>query len=224
MATKTFRLANATDNNFQRMVDGVDQAAATLGTGWVVGKTATANSSEMLVGTERAASTFSTEAGTPKPSGLITGASANAFRSQVPLDGIFANANWTLTLVWRSVTTAHSGTLRVRVRVFKGPNADGSGATELTGSTQVGTTSGVGSTSADVTSTVTWSPGGVLAFAGEYLFVAVAMEIVTASGSNTADADFRTGSGITTGTRVLTSEFYPATRAGFVGFQDPGLF
>ena len=224
MATKTFRLANATDNSYQRMVDGVDQGAATTGTGWVVGKNAANNSSEMLPGTERASGTFSAEGGSPKPSGLLTGASANALRSQAPLDGLFVNANWTITIVWRSVTTAHSGTLRVRVRVFKSADPAGSGATELTGSTQVGTTSGVGSTSADVSSAVTWSPGGVLAFAGEYLFVAVAMEVVTASGSNTADADLRTGSAITTGTRVLTSDFMPEPRAGFVGFQDPGLF
>jgi hypothetical protein len=202
MAAKTFRLANAAVSGYQQLLES-DQAAATLATGWTVGKTAAANDSEMLVGTERAASTFSTEAGTPKP-GVINTGSPNAFRSDQPITGEFANANWSIVVAFRSVTVAYSGTIRARARVFRSVNANGSGATELTGATQVGTTTAAGSTTADTTSTITWAPGAIFTLNNEYLFITIACEIVTASGSNTADALLRSGTS-TTGTRIVTS-------------------
>lgn len=186
-----------------------DQGAATLATGWTVGKNATGLSSEMAAGLEQASGTFSSNATTPKPAGFTPGTNGNALVYGVALNGIFDNGNWTFTFAWRSVSTAHTGTLRVRIRVFRGPNADGTGATEITGATQVGTTSGAGSTTVDVISTVTWAPGAALTFNNEYLFIAVAMEVVTASGSNTADALLRTGTS-TTGSRILTPNLQPA--------------
>jgi hypothetical protein len=200
MAAKTFRLANAAVNGFGRLLES-DQTAATTATGWTVGKTAAANDSDMIWGTERAANTFSTEAGTPKPPVL---AATNALRSDTQITGEFANANWSIVIAFRSVTVAYSGTIRARARVFRSVNADGSGATEITGSTQVGTTTGAGSTSADTTSTITWAPGAAFTLNGEYLFIVLACEIVTASGSNTADALLRTGT-TTTGVRIVTS-------------------
>lgn len=225
MATLTYRLnnANATGTAFQRMTE-VDQAAATSSTGWTVAKTATTLSSPMVNGTEQLATTFTAEAGNPKP-GTPDGALGNAFRTEDVYDGIFANANWTITVVWRSVTVAHSGTLRVRARVFRDGTSNGSTATELTGSTQVGGTSAVGSTTVDVSSAITWSPGGIVVVKNEYLIFTIAMEIVTASGNNSADALLRSGSAATTGTRVLTSDFSPGPpRNAGVNFQNPGVF
>ena len=200
MAAKTFRLANAAVNGFGRLLEA-DQTAATTATGWTVGKIATANDSTMVWGTENATGTFSTEAGTPKPPALAAG---NALRSDTPITGEFAAAAWSIVVAFRSVSTAYTGTIRARARVFRSVNADGSGATEITAATQVGSTSGAGSTTVDSTSTITWTPAASFILNNEYLFIVLACEIVTASGSNTADALLRTGT-TTTGVRIVTS-------------------
>jgi hypothetical protein len=92
------------------------------------------------------------------------------------------------------------------MRVYRSVNADGSGATELTSATQVGTTSATLSTSADVTSVVTWSPGVTITLNNEYLFFVVAWEITTQGGSNTADVQIRTGQSAA-GSRLVTPDF-----------------
>ncbi len=204
MAVKTYRLASTLVNNFGELLEA-DQTVATLATGWVVAKLASPQSSEMDVGTEVASGTFSSNSTTAKPASLITGTTANALRTSTPLSGQFANTNWSIAVVLRSVTAA-GGTVRIRCRVYKSANADGSGATELTGSTQVGTTTGALSTSADQTSTVTWAPGGTITLTNEYLFFAIALEVVTAGGSNSSDADIRAGTSAN-GTRVVTPDF-----------------
>lgn len=206
MAAITFRLANVTVNGNLQLVDGTDQTAATLATGWTLGKSSAALTSEMVVGSESASGNFTSNSTTPKPGTVGT----NAFRSQNPYHGSIDTTAWSIVVAFRSVSTAYSGTIRARCRVFASANADGSGARELTGSTQVGSTTGAGSTSADTTSTVSWTPGAIIELNNEYIFITVACEIVTASGSNTADALLRTGTS-TTGTRVVTGNFTAAT-------------
>ena len=212
MAVKTYRLAATVVNNFGELVES-DQSLATQATGWQMAKLASPQSSEMDVSVEN--TVFSSNATTAKPSGLITGTTANALRTTTALKGTFAATSWTIAVVLRSVTAA-GGTVRVRMRVYKSANADGTGATELTGSTQVGTTTGALSTTADQTSTVTWSPGTTIFLNNEYLFFALALEVVTAGGSNSSDADLRIGSS-TTGTRVVTPDYVAA-----VDYVDSG--
>lgn len=204
MPALTFRLGSGQDGNFGALAE-TDQGAATRTDGWTVGKLAAAQSAEFDAATKQATTAFSAQGTTAKPASFLTGATANAFKTPNPLTGVFANAAWTLTFALRaSVVSAQAG--RVRVRVFRSANASGSGATEVTGATQVGTTSAVLSTSADVTSVVTWSPGATVTLANEYLFFVVAWEITTASGSNTADALFRTGQAAA-GSRFVTPTF-----------------
>ncbi|HEY9657574.1 MAG TPA: hypothetical protein V6C65_03855, partial [Allocoleopsis sp.] len=190
MAQLNFRVQNALSGTFRSM-DEVNSAAATVG-GWKLGKTAAGQSAELTVGTE--SNVFTLQSSFPKPNGLITGASPNAWRSVNQYSGTFAATAWSIRVAGRSVNNAFSGTGRARVRVFASVNADGSAARELTTATQVGTTVGPGSTSADVVSVVTWTPATTLTLAGEYIFIAVAWEIITASGNNNADIDLRTGS------------------------------
>lgn len=225
MAVKVFRLSDASFTTYEQ-VEESDHTAVTKATGWTMGKSAIATSSEMDPGVEQAAATFTANSSSPKPSQLFSGGSgtANAFRSALQLHGSFANTDWTFVVVWRSVTTAHTGTVRVRVRVFRSLASDGTLATELTSSTQVGSTSATGSTTVDVSSTVTWSPGGVMSFINEFLYVACALEVVTASGSNTADALLRSGSTTSVGTRFTTPDFTPTPpRHPGVNFQNPGV-
>lgn len=210
MAQLNFRVQNALAGTFRAM-DEVNAAAATVG-GWRVAKTSAGFSGELTVGVEQ--TTFSSNTTTPKPSALITGATPNAWRSVNQYKGDFDATAWTIKVACRSVSTAFSGTGRARVRVFASVNADGSSARELTAATQVGTTVGPGSTSADVVSTVTWTPAAGFTLSNEYIFIAIAWEIVTASGSNTADCDIRTGSsGTTTGSNILTGNFTAAVSA-----------
>jgi hypothetical protein len=204
MAVKTYRLATSVVNNFGELLEA-DQAVATSATGWTVGKLASPQSANMDIGVEQTTGAFSSNATTAKPTALVTGTTANAFRTSTALSGVFANTNWSIVVPLRSVT-AVGGTVRVRLRVYKSANADGTGATELTGATQVGTTSGALATGSDVNSTVTWAPGGTITLTNEYLFFAIALEVVTAGGSNTSDALLRHGTSAN-GVRVVTPDF-----------------
>jgi hypothetical protein len=207
VAVKTYYMASGQDGNFGALVDGVAQTAASRADGWTVAKIASANASDFDAATKQVSGTFA--AATGRPSALITNTLANAFKTPTALNGAFANTAWTFTFAVRAtVVNAQLG--RIRMRVYRSVNADGSGATEITGATQVGTTSALLSTTADVTTVVTWSPGAVINLANEFLFFTIAWEITTAGGSNTADCVLRTGSTGPAGSRLVTPDFVPA--------------
>ena len=207
MATKTFMVAAGQDGNYGALVDGVDQTAATRTDGWTSAKIASTNAADFDAATKQSSGTFSAASG--KPSAIITGTTANAFKSPAALNGTFANTSWSLTFAVRA-STASSQAGRMRLRVYKATNAAGTtGVVELTGSTQIGTTSSVLSTSADVTTVVTWTPGATINLANEFLFFVIAWEITTAGGSNSADVQIRTGQAAG-GSRFVTPDFVAA--------------
>jgi hypothetical protein len=212
MAVKTFRVASTTANNSGDLVDGVDQTAASRADGWTVGKTGTLLAADFDAATKQATGTFVTN--TTRPSALIVGATCNAFGTTAPLTGTFAATAWTFTFAVRA-GTASSQVGRMRMRVYRSVNADGSGATELTSGTQVGGTSAALSTTVDVTSAVTWSPGVTITLNNEYLFFVIAWEITTASGSNNGDVLIRTGQSAA-GSRLVTPDFViPYVKSGY---------
>jgi Concanavalin A-like lectin/glucanases superfamily len=207
VAVKTYYLGSGQDGNFGALFDGVAQTAASRADGWTVAKIATVNASDFDAATKQASGTFAAASG--KPAALITSALANALKTPAALNGSFANTSWAFTFAVRAGTlSAQAG--RIRMRVYRSVNADGSGATEITGATQVGTTSTVLSTTADVTTVVTWSPGATINLANEYLFFVLAWEITTQAGSNSADVLLRTGSTGPAGSRLVTPDFVPA--------------
>lgn len=207
MAVKTYRLGSGADGNFGALFEA-DQTAASRTDGWTVGKIAAANSAEFDVGVKQATGAFSLQSATAKPASLLTGATANAFKTPAALSGVFAATAWTFTFAARAGTaSAQAG--RARMRVYRSVNADGSGATEITSATQVGTTSAALTTTADGTTTVTWSPGTTVTLNGEYLFFVLAWEITTASGSNSGDVLLRTGQAAA-GSRLVTPDFVAA--------------
>jgi hypothetical protein len=201
VAVRTLRLGPLQDGNFAAMYE-VDQTAASRADGWTVAKTAATNQSDFDAATKQLATTFAISA---KPASFLTGTTANAIKVCAPFSGVFANTAWTFTFAVRA-TVASSQAGRIRLRVYKSANADGTSATELTAATQVGTTSSALSTSADVTSVVTWSPGATITLTNEYLFFAIAWEITTASGSTTGDVVLRTGQSAA-GSRLVTPDF-----------------
>lgn len=202
MATKTFYLRNVPLDGWETIIDGVTQTAATLPVGWTVSTGATLHS-ELEANVERAASTF---VGTTVPDGSLDTTLKDAFRSVDPLTGSFASGNWTFNFVVRAVTNGGAQDGRVRFRLLKGPNANGTGATEITAAQQSASIVSNVSTSADFGSTLTLNPGAIT-FNNEYLFVQVAWERTGAGGMTTADILFRTGSSSTVGTRITTADF-----------------
>lgn len=208
MPAITFRLGAGADGNFAAMNE-VDQTAASRTDGWTVGKITSGNSAEYIQGTKQATGAFTSQTTTPKPAAFNTGAAAaNAFKSAATYTGSFDTSNWVMTFAVRA-GTASSQVGRIRARVFTSVNASGASATERTGATQVGTTSAALSTTADVTTVVTWTPGAGFTLSHEYIFIVIAWEITTAGGSNAADVLLRTGQSAG-GTRVVTGTFTPS--------------
>jgi hypothetical protein len=186
MVAKTLYFKNVTVNGALSLQDGgTAPATGITTTGWQVAKTASGNFNLMAVGTEKTTGFSTTDA-------LLTPTftAASCWRSESPFTGTFANTNWSLAFQVRAVTAASAQTGRVKVRIWKSTNADGTGATQLTSSILTGTTTAALSTTVSATSTVTWTPGGSIVFNNEYLWVQCEWEIVVASGSNSGDVDF----------------------------------
>jgi len=158
----TFYFKDVAVNGFGSLSE-TDPGASTMITGWVVAKNASPNFAKVLYGTERSGAFSSTDA-MATASGPASG---DSFRTENTYNGTFANANWTVTLAARAVTSASSQTGAVKVRLWRSVNADGSSATQITSSLLTGTTSAAMSTTADGTSTATFTPGGTITLTNE---------------------------------------------------------
>jgi hypothetical protein len=202
VAAKNFFLldALASGSAFMALQDGGGApATATTGTGWTVGKTAAGNFSRMDSQTERSAATFTT---TPQPNGAPDNALGDSFRTPATLTGSFASGNWTIPIPVIAVTNGGDQDGRIRLRLWRSTNQDGSSATEITGATQLGTTVTNLTTTTQQISTVTFNPGA-FSLAGEYLFFQLAWEITGAGGNNGRDVLIRIGASA----EIVTSDF-----------------
>jgi len=200
---KTLYLKNAaaSGSTFLSLQDGGSApSTATTGTGWVVARTITSGQwSNMYAGVERAVSTFST---TPMPNGTLDNTNGNGFRTEGTLNGIFAAGTWTFAFPVIAVTKGTTQDGRICIRLHRGTNATGSGATQITSAAQVGSAVTDLTTAAAQTSTVSFNPGAIT-LTNEYLFVEVAWEI-TGVGDNTgSDVDLRVG----TAAAITTTAF-----------------
>ena len=208
MAARTYRVAAGQDGNFGSLSEA-DVTAANRTDGWTSAKLAAPLSSEFDAATKKASGTFSSQVSVPKPNVLVISTAANAFKTAGVEYGSFDVGTWTFTFALRC-TTASSQRGRMLMRVFKAL-ADGSGATELTTGILVGTTVAAAlSTSADQTSVITWNPGATVVLDGEFLFFALAWEVTTAGGSNSADVVIRTGQSAG-GSRLVTPNWVAGT-------------
>jgi hypothetical protein len=216
VANRVFNIAAGLDGNFGALVDGVDQAVANRTDGWTVAKIAAGNSAEFAAGTKQLSTTFTSQTTTPKPASFVTGSGANAFKTPAALTESYDSSTggqWSCTLVFRA-TVASSQQGRVRVRVFKSASALGTSATELTTSTLTPSSGSLVNTTTDQGGAIFWNPG-LITLNNEFLFFVVAWEITTASGSNTADVQFRTGQGTSafTGAYFKSPTIIPAAAA-----------
>lgn len=209
MAAKTLYATNtilsSTHQEMSETSPGSDATASPV-VGWVVGTTGAGNYSSFDAGTEAANGTFSA---TIQPDTSInTGANAgDCLRSTNTYSGTFANANWTFHFTCIAVTVGGAQDGNVGIRIWRSANADGSGATQLTAARLEGGAVTNLATSAQQTSTVTFSPGATITLTNEYLFVQIGWEITGAGGMSTSDVDMRIG---TTATRLITSDFTAA--------------
>jgi hypothetical protein len=204
MATITWYLTNnsASIGSDLSTSDPGAEAYRSPTTGWIV-STGSTNRSEYYNDVERAAATFS---GTTVPDGTLDTTNGDFWVSPTTLNGSFASANWTISVCVRAQTVGGAQDGLAYARIFRGPNQDGSSATEVTSAATAGTTTTDLATSATQTSTITVNPGA-FAVRNEYIFVQIAWERTGAGGMTTSDVNIRIGNASSAGSRVLTSDF-----------------
>lgn len=164
-------------------------------TGWVVSTGAT-NHAEYFNDVERAASTFT---GTTVPDGSLDTTNGDFWVSPSPLSGSFASANWSVSLWVQAATNGGTQDGRMRCRLFRGANQNGTSAVEITSAHQQGglvtnLLAGAGNTQV---STATFNPGA-FNVNNEYIFIQLAWERTGAGGMSSSDVDVLTASQVTT--------------------------
>lgn len=174
-------------------------------TGWVV-STGSTNHSPFNSQVEQAASTF---VDTTPPSGTIDTTNGDCWRSLNTYSGDFASANWNVHFGCRANNNGGSQDGRMRCRLLRSSNADGSGATEITGAQQQGGLVSNLSTIATQVSTATFNPGA-FTVTNEYIFIQLAWERTGAGGMSNSDVDMRIGNSLGNASRVISSDFTPS--------------
>ena len=158
--------------------------------GHTVGLTASGNYSQFRATIERAAATFGA---TALPNAVPDSSVGDAWVWPVPLIGSFAATAWDLVFRVIAQTAGASGSGRFNWRAWACLDQTGAGARELTsGARQTSAWSNLTTGTAQSCSDTTFSPG-VINMRNEYLLINVAQEIVTASGSASADCILRQG-------------------------------
>lgn len=168
-------LSTTTDGWGVLQVGGSAPSDATVSTGWMMYGVSTAQYSRMAFGSVRATDTFS---GTAQPSSGPDNTLKDAWRTTSAISGTIAAGSWKMHLPCIApLEGAEGANLRLRLRIWKSANADGSSPTEITSGTQVGSTiTDLQSTSPQISSfAFTLSE---ITLSSDYLFVQVAAETV----------------------------------------------
>lgn len=211
MATKTWYI-NQIGGRLYYDEGGAGVTNATSATGWTVGKTAINNYSDLLNGTERAATTFSTTIvpNTTAPTVNNTNTTAPPYTPPNLLssdqcigllyeyNGYFPAGTWTFTFPVIAVGAGGTQDGRIGLRVFKAARSGNTftGTTELTAARLVGTTVTNLTTTTPLNSTVTWSAGAFF-LNNEFLLAKIAWEITGATNTNASDVLIRFGASST---------------------------
>lgn len=147
--------------------------ANTSATGWTVGGATAGTYSRQTYNVELTSAAFTS---TVQPSDVPLNSAEDCWRYG-PLQGNFSRGTWYSSISVIAVTSGGGQDGRVRIKLWRSPNADGTGATEITQAAGVL----VGSLVTDLTTTVAQSSIGsrmIPAFSvnNEYLFMQVAWE------------------------------------------------
>lgn len=198
------------------LLDLTQPAASTSTTGWTVGTTALGNHSRMTYNTEKAASTF--QGATPEPSGAPLGSAQDCWRLSGITTGQFSLGTWFSAVSLLAVTNGGTQDGNARFRIWRSSNADGTGATELTAGTMIGTVvTNLSTTVAQTSSASTRIAASNLT--NEYVFLQCAWEITGAAGNANADVLARVGpiTSLTAGSFLVTSAFSSITPVSAAG-------
>ena len=151
-------------------------ATGTSATGWTVANLAAPNFSRQTYNTEVSSDNFTS---TSQPSSGPINSAQDCWRYG-PLTGQFSLGTWYSAVSVIAVTSGGNQDGRARFRLWRSPNADGTGATEITASAGVMVGSLVTNLSTTVAQTSAAS-AGIAAFPvnNEYLFLQVAWEART---------------------------------------------
>ena len=205
MAVKTFLLKNsaASGSSHGSLQDGSTVTTATTTTGFRVGTTAATNYALQVYN-----SIVTTFTGTALPS--TSPSTTDSWRSESPLTGTFANGSWSIALSVISSVANSTGSGRLRVRIWKSTNANGSSATELTTSTVTTTqwSNVTTSTAQNLTATATIAQTD---FNNEYLFIQTAIQIDTVGANSTSEIRYRIDG---TNSKITTTQFNVAFSGG----------
>jgi hypothetical protein len=129
----------------------------------------------MEAGVVRATTAFS---GTAQPSGGPDNTLKDCWRSDKKLTVDIPSGTWTIPVPFIASAEGQEGAgCRVRVRLWRSANADGSTPTEITSGASVGSTVTNLQSEAASISTVTVALGA-LSWTAQYLFLQVALETV----------------------------------------------
>jgi F5/8 type C domain len=210
MAVQTIYIlgtAGVTPNFFgNTQLNGTAPTAANSTFGWGPAKTAVTTPyyrgrlGQTTTGVDAAvASSYNAGTTGPTKGTNNTGAAGDSFIAG-PFYGTFANTAWTFNCNLRAGTAGAIG--HINMRFWRSPNADGSGATQITANT-AGATITL-STTVDGNSSITWSPGQ-LVLVNQYLFFQVEWQETTAGSSNGNNVLFRIGTA-----SITTADFVAA--------------
>ena len=211
MAVQTLYVlaTNAVTPNFwgNLQLNGTAPTGANSAFGWAVARTAVttpyyrARLGATAVGGDAASST--TTIGVAPRKGTGTGASTagDSFIAG-PFTGTFAVSPWTFNFNLRAGTAGAVG--HINMTMWRGANADGSGATMILGQTPGATVTL--STTTDVNSSISTASMGGPTLNNEYLFFQIEWQETTAGTSNNNNILFRAGTSF-----ITTADFVPVT-------------
>jgi hypothetical protein len=136
--------------------------------------------------------------------------SADCCRTSSTILGGFAAGTWSFKLLLAQFDVAASRNVRVRIRVWRSANANGTSAVELTSSVLVGSTAALVNSSL-LKSEISWNAPGI-SLTNEYLFFQFGFEVVSGSGTPSdfselyGTYDFGSGNEYAS---VITPEYIP---------------
>lgn len=182
---------------------GTAPTAATTGTGWTPGTNA-AGQSCIQNGGSKYSRTGGNWGATLQPSAAPSQTLGDCWRSENPITGKFANADWSIVFRIISAASAYTGRFKLGVRIWRSTDQNGVGAVEITAGriTSAATTADL-STSVVLSLPVTFTPGAEITLNNEYLFVSVGLEITSAGSGNLQDMLFR----VSSSALITTSSF-----------------
>lgn len=189
--------------------------ASTSTTGWgVADETTVPAYSRMSFARERPRLEPGT---TAEPSGEPLGNAEDCFRISDVTSGDFSTGTWYSSLSVIAVSSGGDQDGNARFRLWRSNNADGTGATEITAGTMVGTaTTNLSTTVAQSSSASTRIAS--FSLSNEYLFAQVAWQITSNVATNTRDVLIRFGSmNQTNGSGLITADFTAAAGGAVFG-------